>query len=875
MARVSDRDELEWETASLAGRPRTAPVGSGRRRFKNFGKDFASLGVFPLIRSIEARQRQVLKGAAGNFQGRSILLVWLTAEQLASITLHAIVNEAEAVHLAGDEEDDTAPGLRIRVLEREIGTACMRLLVRLRTEQLAREKRHRGNDLLARVVLSDLATKRRTAVGASRRFVARFDHFVSRLPAVALTKSAFWKGHRSDFERLGTVLLECAIEASVLTASRKGAKQWVVGPRNQRFKEGEITTPRMADLTDGFLAQLQEEQGHLDDCVQPDLPPTIKAPRDWKSVQGGPYVDPTISVDFVRPSLVDRWKLRKMLSEAERRGQLRRVFRAVNAMQRTPWRINSEVLQTMTALWQERQQVFPGLPEPPRALPKPRDLAGVISKAERKKLKKRWAIYLRVRSLRTAAILYLRRLMPARFALARKLLEQGRPFYFPYFLDFRGRAYPVPRTFHPQDDDIGRALLEFADGEPLGRNGEFWLKVHVANMWGNGLDKRSFEARCSWVDHNRRRIMSSAARPRKWVRWWSQADKPWRFLAASLEWSAYLACRRNGRLFRSHMPVALDGTCNGIQHLTALAGDPSSAVWVNLTPTRNDRPRDIYRRAADLMITALTGERGSSKSRRVRLSPRAARGLADWYRANPLTARKVAKLAIMNHPYGIGPYRVAQKLCIDKKLLPERVPAIHQNPWTLAYRLGELLLSGVAPDLLGGGRGVMEWLRKDFADPLANQGFGVRWAAPSGWPVLHEYRRPRQKRIRTPLGTSCWPDEARPGRELIKSKQVNAIVPNLIHSLDAAHMVLTINELAKSGITSLAVVHDSYAVHARYVPRLRKTLSETFVKVHDRDILNGIWLSARQARSDVASVPPPKRGPLRITDVVEAKYPFS
>ena len=44
-------------------------------------------------------------------------------------------------------------------------------------------------------------------------------------------------------------------------------------------------------------------------------------------------------------------------------------------------------------------------------------------------------------------------------------------FYFPYSLDFRGRAYPIVPTFNHLGRDDMRCLMEFADKKPLGKQG--------------------------------------------------------------------------------------------------------------------------------------------------------------------------------------------------------------------------------------------------------------------------------------------------------------------------------------------------------------------------------------------------------------------
>src|SRR3546814_16925389 len=64
--------------------------------------------------------------------------------------------------------------------------------------------------------------------------------------------------------------------------------------------------------------------------------------------------------------------------------------------------------------------------------------------------------------------------------------------YFPHELDFRGRVYPIP-VFgpSPQGSDFQKALIEFADGMPLGEEGRRWLLIHIANLFG--VDKVPFD----------------------------------------------------------------------------------------------------------------------------------------------------------------------------------------------------------------------------------------------------------------------------------------------------------------------------------------------------------------------------------------------
>lgn len=43
----------------------------------------------------------------------------------------------------------------------------------------------------------------------------------------------------------------------------------------------------------------------------------------------------------------------------------------------------------------------------------------------------------------------------------------------------------------------------------------------------------------------------------------------------------------------SHLPVHMDGSCNGLQHYAALGRDVAGGQAVNLLPS--DKPQDVYK----------------------------------------------------------------------------------------------------------------------------------------------------------------------------------------------------------------------------------------------------------------------------------------
>ncbi len=94
------------------------------------------------------------------------------------------------------------------------------------------------------------------------------------------------------------------------------------------------------------------------------------------------------------------------------------------------------------------------------------------------------------------------------------------------------------------------------------------------------------------VAQSEENILACASNPLG-ERWWMLAAKPWRFLAACFEWRAY---RLIGPQAESRLPITVDGTCNGFQHLSALLLDSKIATATNLAPC--EHPHDLYQEIA-------------------------------------------------------------------------------------------------------------------------------------------------------------------------------------------------------------------------------------------------------------------------------------
>lgn len=65
----------------------------------------------------------------------------------------------------------------------------------------------------------------------------------------------------------------------------------------------------------------------------------------------------------------------------------------------------------------------------------------------------------------------------------------------------------------------------------------------------------------------------------------------------------------NTATYVSHLPVHMDGSCNGLQHYAALGRDEAGGKAVNLLPS--DKPQDVYKVGVDLAAEGGGPQHGS------------------------------------------------------------------------------------------------------------------------------------------------------------------------------------------------------------------------------------------------------------------------
>ncbi|XP_045719475.1 DNA-directed RNA polymerase, mitochondrial isoform X5 [Mirounga angustirostris] len=310
--------------------------------------------------------------------------------------------------------------------------------------------------------------------------------------------------------------------------------------------------------------------------------PMLCPPLPWTSPHAGAFLLSPTKLMRSLEGTVQHQRLLDGCPPAELHGALDALTQLGNCA----WRVNGRVLDLVLELFVAKGCPRLGVPAPPSEAPRPPEgrLPPGASPTHKARVRRELARCLKVaremHSLRSDALY--------RLSLAEHL--RHRVFWLPHNMDFRGRTYPCPPHFNHLGSDLARALLEFAQGRPLGPRGLDWLKIHLVNL--TGLKKHEpLQARLVFADEVMEDILDSADRPMTGRKWWMEVDEPWQALACCME-IARAVRAPDPAAYVSHFPVHQDGSCNGLQHYAALGRDSVGAASVNLLPS--DLPQDVY-----------------------------------------------------------------------------------------------------------------------------------------------------------------------------------------------------------------------------------------------------------------------------------------
>ena len=796
-----------------------AKIQRGDQSSTYFGTALLKRAIEPILDILNAQKKAAKKGNAMNASIAFKFIDKLNSDVVAYLTCRVII-------------DRIVNNTRIQDVALRIGQACED---ELRYQSFDKQHPHLFKKIQAE---TDTTRKRKRET-----FVAAYNRYCET-----------WRTwSKKEKLHVGMKMVSIFIEAT----------NFVEEVRVVRAKNKTDIHLKATDAVVEFIEKNKDVAGMLN----PIHVPMVVPPKDWTSPKSGGYLTYyTPQLPFIK--IRNNPQARNYLEDLQGNTQeMAAVYDAVNTIQRTPWRVNSFVLDVFTQMHDQNLPVA-GLPSrediplPPSPLTKDRDSSD-LNDDEKLKFKiwkkKAKTVYEQNLALKS------KRLMTAKIASIAGRFEQYEAIYFPHTLDWRGRAYPVPMYLNPQGNSLAKGLLEFAAGKPLGSNdAAYELAVHGANCFG--YDKCSMDERIDWVEENTQRILQVATDPFEDLWWAKEADDPWCFLAFCYEWNGF---QRHGLEHISHIPIAKDGSCSGLQHFSAALRDPIGGQAVNLMPS--NEPEDIYQKVIDLAIVKITADLGGEKDNIAQAC------------LNYGLSRKAAKRMTMCRVYGStlfsGKGFIAEYIDeTDMKRKQEDLS--YTSPldgleFEASLYLAKHIWDSINETVIAAKEG-MAWLQ-DCARILATENLPISWTTIDGFPVMQSYPDTKPRRIKTKLGEKVVYLTLR--EDLIgkmnRKKQSNGISPNVVHSLDSCHLRMTVNLARENGVTHFAMIHDSFGCHASDIPMLSACLREAFIDLYVANDPFELFRLQTQLLTETVLPMPPAKGSLDLTDVRNSEFFFA
>ncbi len=590
--------------------------------------------------------------------------------------------------------------------------------------------------------------------------------------------------------------------------------------------------------------------------------PCIVPPDEWTSIDQGGYYTPVLRKNT--PMIKTSGKLQQQLLK---QNDLSLIMQAINAQQSVAWSVNTRVLDVLKEIWAKDLGV--GIPHSDKLEPSE---CPVPSKEELKKAgrvltpkeielldewKKEASEVYTMEKERVAQAFQITRIL--RMANS---YGQYPAFWFVWYADFRGRLYTATAGFSPQGPDVAKGILRFATGKQLGLDGLYWLKVHIANKYG--YDKASYKDRAVWVEDRHTILMAIAADPLGNIQHWKDADKPFQFLSAVFEYAevhGLVALGYNAADFVSHIPVGLDGSCNGLQNFSAILRDEIGGRATNLVP--GELPADIYAEVARVLTNKIRALEGTCPEADAWLDYCANNGSGG-------IPRSLAKRPVMTLPYGATRQSCTAYIFQDifKYKWQKKMPP---GAWKCAVWLCPLLWSSIG-EVVVAARAAMSWLQKT-AGAMAKINKPMIWKTKDGFIAIQNSREIETIKINTQLAGRFQVKVGTFTDKLDANKQRTGVSPNFIHSQDAAHMRATIRLAAINGIYNIACIHDDYGTYACDTGRFQKLIRQAFVEMYrDFDPIKQFYDIATAYGANVPNVP--AFGTLDLETILDSEYFF-
>jgi DNA-directed RNA polymerase len=274
-----------------------------------------------------------------------------------------------------------------------------------------------------------------------------------------------------------------------------------------------------------------------------------------------------------------------------------------------------------------------------------------------------------------------------------------------------------------------------------------------------------------------------------------------------------------------------DGTCNGIQHASALLQDKATAFAVNCTAAGTDlAPQDVYGMVA---VTA-------------------AEKLATYPELAAMLTRDVCKKPVMVTGYG------ASEGTVDAAIAA-KLPTLSADELRVVCEAIHAAIGVHAAAVVRMTATLNEQIT-DFLERTGKQ--ELTWRTPDGMIIKQRYMDEADKVIiQNGFKFSLTKNKYLVALDI--DKMARAASPNFIHSLDAAHLRAVVRECEHE----LVAIHDSVGSHPATFFETNAVIRDEFVKIHANNPMKTFekWNEVKVA----------KTGDFDVNEVYNSTYLFS
>ena len=495
----------------------------------------------------------------------------------------------------------------------------------------------------------------------------------------------------------------------------------------------------------------------------------------------------------------------------------------------------------------------------------------------------------------------------------------GKKFYQQYTTDNRGRIYPLSAYLNELNSDNAKGMLTFYEGKPLGSSGLNQLYHHIANMFGE--DKLPHVDKVKYVENMYNEFVNYGNDPYT-NKGWMEAEEPFQFISAAMELAKYDTFVKQGNNpedFISYTICYRDGSNNGLQWLFSLAKDDKHAHLVNVKPTLDNKPGDMYSHVAvrvkdtmheeaqkvneialkyyDIYFKGIEKLRNRCRIAELNNDPKAdnKRKVVKWYQRRykeqlKLTDiiywdkatfthkewRKICKRNVMTYGYSATKQGMGEQIIQDTRDIDNVYLSNKQH--SAARQLGSLVYTTIESEFP-----MVSDTMKLFKDNCGQYMMqtGKQYSHTTlltNFPFTQKYVKYKKVRVKITDGlliekqdkTLDWDyhlfldiksELALPNINKAKA----GISPNTIHNLDSAHLMLVVDKCDFDIVSA----HDSYGSHACNVETMQKVIREKFKLLIDNKPLEDIL---DQTGNLVQMI---KTGQLDSADILKSEFAFA